>query len=176
MTRELFLRRKWTLRAHGQQVVFVKRANERPEHVLMKAFLWALYLPHYPDLTVEVSVGDRYKPDIVSLDPQGCPRFWGEAGHVGPDKIRSLVRRYRETHFALAKWDTHLAPFIDLVGAVLAEFEGSEDFDLLRFPADSAERFIDERGRIVLSHDDVDWVRFARGPAASPIMSEHLSP
>jgi hypothetical protein len=33
------------LRAHGEQVVFVKRANERREHVLMKAILWALYLP-----------------------------------------------------------------------------------------------------------------------------------
>jgi len=34
MTQDLFLRRKWTLRAHGQQVVFVERANERTAHVI----------------------------------------------------------------------------------------------------------------------------------------------
>lgn len=64
MTSELMLRRKWTLRAHGEQVVFVKKRNERAEHVLMKSFLWALYLPDYPDLTVEISIGDRYKPAV----------------------------------------------------------------------------------------------------------------
>jgi hypothetical protein len=161
VTRDLFLRRKWTLRAHGEQVVFVKRANERGEHVLMKAFLWALYLPAYPDLVVEVPVGDRYSPDVVSLDPYGKPRFWGEAGHVSPDKIRSLIRRHRETHFALAKWDTPLDPFIDVAREALREFPRNVPFDLLRFPADSAERFIGDRGEINVTHADLTWVRLS---------------
>ena len=82
MTQDLFLRRKWTLRAHGQQVVFVKRANGRTAHVLMKAFLWALY-----------------------------------------------------------------------------PIERSAPFDLLRFPADSAARFVGDRGEIRVTHDDLEWVR-----------------
>ena len=48
MTDELFLRRKWTLRAHDRQVVFVKKSYESDTHVLMKALLWALYLPDVP--------------------------------------------------------------------------------------------------------------------------------
>lgn len=176
MTSELFLRRKWTLHAHGRRVIFVKRANERPEHVLMKAFLWALYLPSYPDIAVEVSIGDRYKPDVVSLHPSGRPRFWGEAGHAGPAKIRSLVRRYPDTHFALAKWNAALSPFVDTVHAILLEFDGTEPFDLLRFPADAAERYIDTRGRITLSHADLDWVRFRRHPGAPPALLDHGSP
>ena len=159
MTRDLFLRRKWTLRAHGEQVVFVKRANERREHVLMKAFLWALYLPRYPDLAVEISVDSRYKPDVVSLDPYGRPRFWGEAGHVGPSKIHDLVRRHRKTHFAVAKWDTPLAPFVDIVHEAMEDYEPSGPFDLLAFPPDSAERFIDERGNIDVTHAALDWVQ-----------------
>jgi hypothetical protein len=159
MTRDLFLRRKWTLRAHDEQVVFVKRANERREHVLMKAFLWALYLPRYPDLAVEISVESRYKPDVVSLDPYGSPRFWGEAGHVSPSKIHDLIRRHRETHFALAKWDTPLAPFVDIVREALEKYEPSAPFDLLAFPPDSAERFIDEQGHIDVSHAALDWIR-----------------
>lgn len=60
MTEELFLHRKWTMRAHGEQVVFVKRVNQRREHLLMKALLWALYLPSYPGLAVEIPIGDRF--------------------------------------------------------------------------------------------------------------------
>ena len=73
MGSDLLLRRKWTLRAHGRQVVFVKRQNESREHVIMKALLWALYLPEYPHLLVETSIGDRFKPDVVQLAPDGTP-------------------------------------------------------------------------------------------------------
>jgi hypothetical protein len=159
MADDLWLRRKWTLRAHDKQVVFVKKVNERREHVLLKAFLWALYLPAYPDLAVEIRVGDRYKPDVVSLDGQGQPRFWGEAGRLGVDKLRSLARRYRDTHFAIAKWDTRFEPFVALVAEALEGLRRSAPFDLLNFPADSVERFIDKRGHIHLTHFDLEWTR-----------------
>ena len=74
MTLDLLLRRKWTLRAGDRQVVLIKKPYESTEHVVMKALLWALYLPDYPDLTVEVGVGDRYKPDVVALDSHPPPR------------------------------------------------------------------------------------------------------
>lgn len=162
MSSDLFLRRKWTFRAHGRQVVFIKRSNERERHVLMKAFLWALYLPLYPDLSVEVRIGDRYKPDVVALDHDGRPLFWAEAGQVGVAKIRSLVRRYRDTHFAIAKWDTRLEPYVRLVSNALEGLRRSAPLDLLCFPPDSAERFIDERGQIQLTYDEVDWVRLGK--------------
>lgn len=159
MSSDLSLRRKWTLRAHGKQVVFIKKAQERREHVLMKAFIWALYLPLYADLVVEIGVGDRYKPDVVALDPHGQPRFWGEAGRVGVDKIRSLARRHRDTHFAIAKWDTRFRPFLEVVTEALAGLQRSAPFDLLNFPADSAERFVDGRCQIHLTHADLEWRR-----------------
>lgn len=161
MTSELLLRRKWTLRAHGQQVVFVKRPIEHGHHVLMKAFLWALYLPTYPTVKVEVSIGDRYKPDVVALPPtyQAEPLFWGEAGQVSPEKITSLGRRYRQTHFALAKWGANLSTVEQLVATALAGIERPAPFDLLCFPTDSADRFIDARGNITISHTDLTWQR-----------------
>ena len=164
MTGDLFLRRKWTFRAHGKQVVFIKRSNERGTHVLMKAFLWALYLPTYPDLTVEIRVGDRYKPDVVALDEEGRPVFWAEAGQVGLEKIRSLLRRYRDTHFAVAKWETRLDPYVELVQDALEGLRRSAPVDLLCFPADSAERFIDEDGHVRVTLDDVEWVRIGAIP------------
>jgi hypothetical protein len=159
VTDELLLRRKWTFRAHGQQVVFVKKPVESVEHVVMKALLWALYLPDYPNLTVEVGVGDRYKPDIVALDGRGEPAFWGEAGSVRAEKIRSLARRYRLTHFAIAKWDTRLDPYVELVRDALDGVSRGAPFDLVCFPGNSAERFIDDQGRIQVTMDDLEWVR-----------------
>jgi uncharacterized protein YaeQ len=159
MTHELLLPRKWTLRAGDRQVVLVKKPYESTEHVVMKALLWAIYLPDYPELAVEVPVGDRYKPDVVALDAHGQVRFWGEAGDVGVAKIRSLARRYRGTHFALAKWNTRLEPVVAVVMDAMAGLERRATLDLLAFPADSAERFIDDHGQIRIVRQDLDWVR-----------------
>jgi hypothetical protein len=41
MTRDLLLRRKWTLRTGGRQLVLVKKPYESAEHLMMKALLWA---------------------------------------------------------------------------------------------------------------------------------------
>lgn len=163
MTDDLHLRRKWTLRAHGRQVVFVKKPVESTEHVVMKALLWALYLPQYPDLTVEIRIGDRYKPDVVSLNAAGEPLFWGEAGDVSTAKIRSLARRYRRTHFALAKWglaSTHaLGPLAEIVSSATEGLGRKAPFDLIGFPDDSVERFIDDGGVIHVRHEDLTWLR-----------------
>lgn len=165
---EPIIPRKWKLAAHGQTNVFIWGAMERSVHTLMKAFLWALYLPQYPALSVEVRIGDRYKPDVVMMpeisDPRTVidqPLFWGEAGQVGKEKVYNLVRKYRETHFALAKWDTALHPHRQLVEGALKGVARGAPFDLLTFPADSVERFIDDKGNITLSHADLDWVRLA---------------
>lgn len=159
MDAELLLPRKWTLRAHGKQVVFVKKADESTEHVVMKALLWALYLPAYPNLAVEIPVGDRYRPDVVALDDQGQPHFWGEAGVVSKEKLTALGRRYRATHFALAKWDTPLTPVVGQVHKALRGVERRAPFDILCFPTDSVERFIGDDGIIYLTHDDLEWER-----------------
>jgi hypothetical protein len=159
MTWELLLRRKWTLRAGGRQVVFVKKPRESTEHVVMKALLWALYLPDYPGLTVEVAIGDRYKPDVVALDGQGSPRFWGEAGDVSTAKIRSLTRRYRATHLAVAKWEARLEPTIAIVKDAVANLNRQAPVDLLSFPSDCVGRFIDDDGQIHISRHELDWVR-----------------
>jgi hypothetical protein len=162
--------RKWRLRASGQQNVFVWGRQERSVHTIMKAMIWALYLPQYPHITVEVRIGDRYKPDLVAyagdeIAPAGIhtaqiePLFWGEAGQVGRDKIHSLVRRYTSTHFALAKWDADLRPYADLVRDALDGVQRAAPFDLLRIPPDVVKRFVDEKGAVSITHADLEWLR-----------------
>jgi hypothetical protein len=159
MEYDLKLRRKWTFRTQGKQIVLVKKRYEKSVHVLMKGFIWALYLPHYPNLTVELSVDDRYKPDVVAFNQQGMVEFWGEAGQITVEKIHSLLRRYRSTHFAIAKWRSSLNPLIDVVKAGLEGLKRSRPVDLINFQEKDAERFIDEKGNITIDHRFLDWVR-----------------
>jgi hypothetical protein len=160
MDASLKLRRKLTFEAHGRKVVFIKKPVEHLRHVLMKAFLWAMYLPDYPNLRIEVPAGSRYKPDLVAADENSRPVFWGEAGKVSARKMRTLVARYGRTHFAFAKWDARLAPYEKIIRRVMISPARSAPVDLISFPADSAERFIDPAGRIRLSLADVTWRRY----------------
>lgn len=152
------LRRKWTVRAHGNKVVFNKYSREKSEHVYMKIFLWALYLPAYEDMLVEYRIGDRYKPDVVSLDTNGNPLFWGESGHVGKTKIEKLAKRYRHTHLAMAKWNMNLDPYVDIVKKAIKGVTRTAPFDLIRFYPGDEQRFIDDRGNVALTHEDIEWV------------------
>jgi hypothetical protein len=159
MDQNLTLSRKWTLKSRGQTVVLFKKAYEKQSHVIMKAFLWALYLPDYPDLFLERSVNDRYKPDVVAVDELGTPQFWGEAGRLSLNKVKSLVKRYRSTHFAISKWDKPLMPFAEIFENAAAGLKRIRPIDLIRFSADSAERFIDSDGEIQITHGDIEWIR-----------------
>ena len=156
---DLVLRRKWTLKAHNSQIVLIKKPIESAEHVVMKALLWALYLPQYSQIQVEVSIGTHYKPDLIALDDQQQPIFWGEAGRVSEEKFAALFKRYKHTHFAFAKWHTRLEPLDQQLRRIVATTKRHAPIDLLNLPSDSVERFIASDGTITLDFADLDWRR-----------------
>ena len=170
MPSDLALRRTLTVRASDgaalRKLVLVKKRGESIEHVLMKAVLWALYLPEYPEMQVEVSIGDTYKPDLVLLAPPpggvayGDPEpvFWGEAGKVSAAKWRSLLKRFPDTHFALARWDERLAPHEAAIRKALGRRPRRAPVDLVRVPADAEARFLDS-GTLRVTAADVERVR-----------------
>lgn len=160
MTENLKLHRKWTLRAHGKQVVFIKKINESDIHVLTKAFIWALYPPDYPHLAVEIKADGRYKPDLVQFGDNGEPVFWGEAGQVGLKKMKDLVQRYRNTHLVFAKWHLKLEPFQKILKKETACRRRSAPIDLISLPADSDRRFIRKDGTILINFNDLERLRF----------------
>ena len=159
MDPNLPLRRKYTFTSQDRKMVFIKKPIEHHRHVIMKALLWSLYLPQYPRMRIEVSVGAKYKPDLVELDQNYFPIFWGEVGKVKDRKLRFLVDRYRTTHFAFAKWNVELAPFEKLLSRAISASSRSAPIDIIAFPVDSEERFIDHRGYVGLCLDDVKWKR-----------------
>ncbi len=159
MNPDLKLRRKWTLRAHGQQMVFIKKPFESDIHVVTKAFIWALFLPAYPNLSVETPAGGRYKPDLVQFDDNDEPVFWGEAGQVSRRKMRALVQRQRLTHLVFAKWNLNLEPLYRMLKKETGAVRRQAPVDLISFPADSDERFILPDGSIQITFKDVRYVR-----------------
>lgn len=165
MPSKILSRRKWKLYAHGQHIVVKYGVRERFVHPVMKALIWALYLPEYPTASIEIRIGDKYKPDVVAFNEQPDiyqvkqqPVFWGEAGQTSRDKIKSIVRRFPDTHFAMAKWDTGLKPYIEIVSLALEDVRRNAPFDLISFPEGSQD-LIDDDGNIKISFDDVEWVR-----------------
>jgi len=159
MDADLYLKGKYTFRLNAQKLILVKKSVESRRHVLMKALLWGLYLPDYPGLQVEVPIGYKYKPDLVQTGPEG-PRFWGEAGSVGTEKLRRLLKRFPRTHFALAAWGSPLAALEARIRrATRSQASRPAPVDLIRFPVDADRRFLDARGRIFIHHDDLDWQR-----------------
>jgi hypothetical protein len=159
MTKDLELRRKWTFRAHGKQMIFFKKSFESDVHVLTKAFIWALFLPAYPDLSVEIRIGNRYKPDLVQTSASGLPVFWGEAGRVSQKKVRYLVNRFRSTHLVFAKWNMSLGLFEKMVKKETESIRRAAPVELISLPADGDERFIFPDGTIRITFGDVSRLR-----------------
>lgn len=151
---DLSLRRKLTFYAHNRTLVLVKRPIEKVEHRLMMALLWALYLPQYPVLRIDVPINERYRPDLIQLDSHGTPLFWGEAGAVDTEKLHALCTRYRATHLVFAKWATNLQPFTELIDKAVAKVRRSAPVELIGFDADAA-RFVDVTGHITINFANV---------------------
>jgi hypothetical protein len=154
-----YLRRKLTVRAHGQSLVLVKRPIESAEHVLQKALLWAIYLPRYPALRVEVHLPQpsRYKPDLLALDVLQAPSFWGECGEVAIEKLRFLLSRYRSTHFVFSKWDARLDPFAEFITRAMPSNRRSAPVELISFPAAAADWIADDGSIAIGSFELRRW-------------------
>ncbi len=152
---DLVLPRKLTVRAHGRKLVLVKRAGESERHVLLKALVFGLYVATYPQLTVEVAIGKRYKPDLVALDGEGQPTFWAECGEIGRDKLAHLLRAYRRTHLVIAKQTGSLDPYLAVARSLRPTEERTPPVEFLNFPPD-AHRFLCADGEIAVSFDDCE--------------------
>ncbi len=155
MANERDLRRKITFRSGNASIVLIKRPVESIEHVLQKALLWAMYLPMYPALRVEVpfSATSRYKPDLLALNGDR-PIFWGECGVVSLAKLEDLLRRHRRTHFVFSKWQK-TAAFDTLIERACRGLRREAPIERICFPI-HATQWIDDNGTITVHHADLD--------------------
>lgn len=143
---------KLTIVVDGRRVILSKRHDESERHVLLKALLYARYIRDYPGLTIERSVGLRYKPDLVDVGPHGALRFWGESGATSPAKIAWLIRHVRNGHLAFARQAGRGDTFPVIVARAIARERrhglvevlsfGDDAWDLIGPSDDRIERFL----------------------------------
>ena len=158
-----YLRRKWSFRVDGHKQILVKKSGEREEHVLMKAMMAQLYAPNFDAMKIEVRLpGEtKYKPDVLAVNLHEEALFWGECGRVGQDKLKYLLKHYRHTHLAVAKWDTALVPFADMIAALWPKNNREASVDLIRLPGDSRE-LVKTDGSISITWRDVERIQWGK--------------
>jgi hypothetical protein len=124
-----------------------QRRGETYEHVLLKALGFAMYVGEYPRLEIELSVGLRYKPDLVALNDDGARRagarflFWGECGLVTMRKVAWLLKHGDAGRVVLFKLDCGVGPLVrELRDAVAPRYREGGRLQLVNFAADVTER------------------------------------
>lgn len=136
--------------------------------MLLKSLLWALLLPTHPSAVCELDLGLRYRPDVIALDAEGAPAWWGECGSVRASKLNDLALQFPTARISVAKWGrSDLRGYAQQLRSELAlPPQRSAPFELVSIPADCLERFISDDGRITLTFDDLQVV---------PLSDEHIS-
>ena len=142
----------------GRRVRLWQRRGETYEHVLLKALGFAMYVGEYPRLEIELSVGLRYKPDLVALNegddagPRAGARFlfWGECGLVTMRKVAWLLKHGDSGRVVLFKLDCGVRPLVrELRDAVPGRYREGGRLQLVNFAADVSERAASRRvGRV----------------------------
>ena len=128
---------KLTVRVGQRKLILAKGAGESERHVLLKALVFARYVDQYPDLLVERSLGQRYKPDLVALGNYQTVRFWAESGVTSRDKVRWLVKHVRSGHLVFARQAGTGDPFPDLVAEAVAREPRHGLVEVLSFDEDA---------------------------------------
>jgi hypothetical protein len=169
---ELPLAGKLTIRAGGRKVVLAKHARESERHVVLKALVFALYVPSYPNLAVEQPIGSRYKPDLVAMDPEGNVSFWAECGETSGKKIADLVRSLPGVHLVFAKQVTRVDPYATLLREAVVGPRRTAPVELLNFPPDAAD-WIAKDGTVHVSSSDITVVNGCGPVSASPEKQQH---
>jgi hypothetical protein len=161
----LELEGKWSLRAHGQHLVLPKRHGEKASHCWLKGFLWYLYVLEFPHLVVEKDIGHRYKPDLVAFPedwhsyPQEQPVFWAECGQVHREKLERLFRQFPQTHFVVAKWGA-CPEWVGILQKLVRPQKRRAPVELLCFPENSLEVFLDQEGGFQVTREQVRLATF----------------
>jgi len=138
----------------GRRVRLWQRRGESYGHVLMKALGYAMFVGEYTNLEIELPVGLRYKPDLVSLnEAEGARpragarfRFWGECGMVSMRKVAWLLKHGDAARLVLFKTRSGVKAYTHaLRDSVEPRYRERGRLTLVNFAADIAERAAERR-------------------------------
>ena len=157
------------LTANGVTKTLEKKRMETLQHVLTKAMIWKLFMDEYPNLEIEMDIGDPdYLPDVVGTRTTPSNEteilFWGESGRMKVHKALDLMRRYPNAHIVHCRWsisiDSFMAPFVEYLETELKHEDTSwwkGKFSFASLPLEVWEFIDEDTGNILIERDDLEW-------------------
>ena len=89
-----------------RKLVMARATDESERHLAMKLLAYLLYFDREP--TVELSVGQHYKPDLALVDGRDVT-LWVDCGVVGPHKLDRITTSNRKAEIVVVKADRRSA-------------------------------------------------------------------
>jgi uncharacterized protein YaeQ len=84
------------------QRLFLRKAlGESNQHVVMKFLSYILF--YHPDLLIEASADQHFKPDLVRFDADGDPVQWIDCGQTSLKKLDKISQKNRKTYIDIVK-------------------------------------------------------------------------
>jgi hypothetical protein len=157
------------LTANGVTKTLLKKRMETLQHVLTKAMIWKLFMDDYPNLEIELNIGDPdYLPDVVGTTTTTSNHteisFWGESGRMKVHKALDLMRRYPSAHIVHCRWgievESYMGPFIEYLETELYDEDTSwwrGKFSFASLPLKVWEFIDEDTGTILIERSDLEW-------------------
>lgn len=162
------------LTANGVTKTLEKKRMETLQHVLTKAMIWKLFMNDYPNMEIELDIGDpNYLPDVVGTTTNEATditwntteiSFWGESGRMKVHKALDLMRRYPNAHIVHCRWsidiESFMGPFIEYLEVELVEEDTSwwtGKFSFASLPLEVWEFIDEDTGTILIERKDLEW-------------------
>eukprot|EP00536_Pseudo-nitzschia_multiseries_P005079 jgi/Psemu1/189708/e_gw1.92.6.1 len=161
------------LTANGVTKTLEKKRMETLQHVLTKAMIWKLFMNDYPDLEIELDIGDPdYLPDVIATTTTTTATtyngtevvFWGESGRMKMHKALDLMRRYPNAHIVHCRWaidvESFMVPFVEYLETQLFEEDTSwweGRFSFASLPLEVWEFIDEDSGTILIEKSDLKW-------------------
>lgn len=157
------------LTANGVTKTLLKKRMETLQHVLTKAMIWKLFMDDYPNLEIELDIGDPdYLPDVVGTTTTTLNHteisFWGESGRMKVHKALDLMRRYPRAHIVHCRWgidvESYMGPFVEyleteLYGEDTSWWKGK--FSFASLPLEVWEFIDEDTMTILIERSDLKW-------------------
>jgi len=92
-----------------------KEPNEHYVKTFMQVLGYYLYKPDYPTLQISSNTYKRYKSDLIALDYESEPTFWGTCFERDYQKIEYLCRHTNIQKVVFFEIADDITPFIQLL-------------------------------------------------------------
>jgi uncharacterized protein YaeQ len=95
-----------TCNGQPRRLIMARASGESEQHLALKLLAYLLYFDREP--TIELRVGQHYKPDLAIVDGRDVT-LWVDCGDIGPHKLDRITTSNRNAEIIVVKPDRRSA-------------------------------------------------------------------